>query len=140
MLIEEGVLEGLAGLFCQLGIYTSLRMTVFGHQQFSVEEQGVVPESVDFNYIARTGHDGMSTDFRVHPGHCALATIDEEQTVVMQLDIGVLASLDEVQYLPHQLAVLFECYVGTHQTGILLDTPDGPQEHVGLVHLVHLNV
>ena len=140
MLIQEGLLEGFPCDFCQLGVLTCFSSPFLGHEHLRIEEQGVIPQGVDFHHIARTRNNRNAIHFRVHPCHSMFAAIGEEKPVLMQLQVWMLAFLDETYNLVHQLAILLNGSISIHQTSILLDTPDGPQKNIRFLHLIHLNL
>ena len=46
MLIEEGLLEGCASEFSHLCVFVGVGLSTCSTEEFGVEEEGVVPESV----------------------------------------------------------------------------------------------
>ena len=68
-----------------------------------------------------------------------VATVGVEQTVVVNEEVVVLAAPDVEHDVFEQRAVLFEALTARGMLGILLDAPRGPEQGVGLLHLVDVN-
>ena len=60
------------------------------------------------------------------------------QSVAVQEEVVVAVVAQEIHDLRKQFAVLVPCLLGRCRLGILLDGPDSPQQHIGMLYLIYL--
>ena len=62
------------------------------------------------------------------------------QSVAVQEEVVVAVVPEEIHDLREQLAVLVPSLLGRCRLGILLDGPYSPQQHVGVLYLINLQL
>ena len=91
IVVEEGLHETTLGFLCHLLQGLSFSSIVHSAADIGAEHQGVVPESIELNDITRTRNDGMTVLAGVHPSDGLVATIGVNESVVVNIEIGVLS-------------------------------------------------
>ena len=69
-----------------------------------------------------------------------VTSIGEEESIVMQQKIWMLALTDEINDFTDKFPVLLHRCLSADQSRVLLDAPHCPQKDIGFLHLTHHDV
>src|SRR5690606_5255360 len=88
--------------------------------------QGIIPESVKFHQVSRSGNDRLSLNLCIHPADSLVATVSGQQSLLLVTDQIRMPSPGNIcNDLEEEISVFF-CECGFVFPPVLLQRPDNP--------------
>ena len=134
--VEEGLHEGGLTKFCTLLKLGGTFPVVGVRLEGSTELQCIIPQCIKLYDISATGHHWAAVGGGVHPSDSLITAVGIEQSVVVEMEIGMTLIHDIVDDIVNQLSIADTTCFLARLLGILLDGPYRPQRHVGLIYLI----
>ena len=110
-------------------------------KELGCEHQSIIPQGIKLHDVSCTWHDGLTAlSCTVHPCDGLLSSFAVNESVGTLFQVGMFAVQKPLHDVVYQGTILVHASVSAQSVGILLQTPDGPEEHVGMFHLCHADL
>ena len=104
---------------------------------FCREHQGVVPERIYLHDESCSGNDRTTADRTVHPSNSLVFPFAADETILLDVEVRMPSCPEPFHDVPKQAAILLDAFLHRDEVRILLDTPDCPEQDIGMLYLCH---